>query len=318
MAAVVRAVGLGKRYGPVTAVDDVDLRVEPGDIYALLGLNGAGKTTTIRMLLGMVRPSTGKVSLFGTPVGPAQRGLWARVGYLVETPAAYPELTVRQNLELVRRLRGLPDRHAVDQVIDRLDLTAYAERRTWSLSLGNAQRLGLAKALIHRPDLLILDEPANGLDPAGVVEIRQLLRDLADQGTTVFLSSHILAEVARLATRIGIIDQGRLLQELDTADLAGRTRPRLVVAARDPAAAAAVLAAGGYHPRTQPDGALTLSDQGAVDWPEEVATLLVAAGCPPTRLAVEREDLETYFMRLVGTQHNPATPDTTVEEDRDA
>jgi ABC-2 type transport system ATP-binding protein len=253
------------------------------------------------------------VSVLGTPVGSGRSAVWGRVGYLVETPAAYPELTVRQNLDLVRRLRHLRHRSVVDEVIEQLGLAPYADRRARALSLGNAQRLGLAKALIHRPELLILDEPANGLDPAGVVEVRQLLRDLADHGTTVFLSSHILAEVARLATRIGIIHQGRLLQELDTADLAGRTRPRLVVAARDPAAAAAALAAGGYHPHAQPDGGLALSDPGAVDWPEEVATLLVTAGCPPTRLAVEREDLEAYFMRLVG-----AAPDTTVREGGDA
>ena len=312
MTAVVQTVGLGKRYGAVTAVDDVELGVDAGDIYALLGLNGAGKTTTIRMLLGMVRPTAGSVSVLGTPVGPGRSAVWGRVGYLVETPAAYPELTVGQNLDLVRRLRHLKHRSVVDEVIEQLGLAPYADRRARALSLGNAQRLGLAKALIHRPELLILDEPANGLDPAGVVEVRQLLRDLADHGTTVFLSSHILAEVARLATRIGIIHQGRLLQELDTADLAGRTRPRLVVAARDPAAAAAALATGGYQPHAQPDGGLALSDPGAVDSPEEVATLLVAAGCPPTRLAVEREDLEAYFMRLVG-----AAPDTAVREGGD-
>jgi ABC-2 type transport system ATP-binding protein len=306
--AVVQTVGLGKRYGPVAAVTDLDLRVEAGDVYALLGLNGAGKTTTIRMLLGMVRPTGGSVSVFGTPVGPGRSSLWARVGYLVETPAGYPELTVRQNLDLVRRLRQLRRRPAVDEVIEQLGLVPYADRRARSLSLGNAQRLGLAKALIHRPELLILDEPANGLDPAGVVEVRQLLRDLADQGTTVFLSSHILAEVARLATRIGIIHQGRLAQELDMADLARQARPRLVIAARDLTAAGAALAAAGYHPEPAPGGGLSLTDSDAVAGPDDVATLLVAAGCPPTHLAVEREDLETYFMRLVAATPDPTPP----------
>src|SRR2546423_4444047 len=180
MTVVIEASGLSKRYDTVTAVDSVDIGVDAGEIYALLGLNGAGKTTTIRMLLGMIRPSGGAVMLWGTPVAPSARSVWSRVGYLVETPAAYPELTVRENLEVVRRLRGVTDRGAVDTVIERLDLTRYADRRARTLSLGNAQRLGLAKALIHRPDLLILDEPANGLDPAGVVEIRHLLRDLAE------------------------------------------------------------------------------------------------------------------------------------------
>ena len=297
---VVAAAGLSKRYGAVPAVDGVCLRVDAGDIFALLGLNGAGKTTTIRMLLGLIRPTEGSVALLGTPVGPTQRSVWARVGYLVESPAAYPELTVRENLEVVRRLRRLADRRAVDEVIERLGLGSYADRRARTLSLGNAQRLGLAKALIHRPELLILDEPANGLDPAGVVEIRHLLRDLAGaHGTTVFLSSHILAEVARLATRIGVIHQGRLLQELDADEVGRRARQRLTVSARDGIAARAALAAAGFEAEPTGDGAFVVYDERAVHRPDDVATVLVAAGCPPTRLVVEGEDLETYFLRLV-------------------
>src|SRR5262249_49743390 len=153
-----------------------------------LGLNGAGKTTTIRMLLGMIQPTNGAAHLLGRPVHADARDLWAQVGYLVETPYAYPELTVRENLEVFRRLRGLRDSNAVEVVIERLALTAYGERRAGTLSLGNAQRLGLAKALLHDPALLLLDEPANGLDPAGVVEIRELLRELAhERGVTIFL-----------------------------------------------------------------------------------------------------------------------------------
>jgi ABC-2 type transport system ATP-binding protein len=213
---------LTKRYGELVAVDAVSLDVAAGEIYALLGLNGAGKTTIIRMLLGMVRPTVGSVQMLGSPVSARMRSVWSRVGYLVETPAAYPELTVRQNLDAVRRLRRLSERHAVDAVIERLALTRYADRPARTLSLGNAQRLGLAKALIHRPDLLILDEPANGLDPAGVVEIRTLLHQLAERdGVTVLLSSHILAEVARLATRIGVIHEGRLVAGFDAATFRG-------------------------------------------------------------------------------------------------
>jgi ABC-2 type transport system ATP-binding protein len=164
------------------------------------------------------------------------------------------------------------------------------------------QRLGLAKALIHRPELLILDEPANGLDPAGVVEIRHLLADLAaDHGVTIFLSSHILTEVARLATRIGVIHNARLVRELHTNDLATLERPRLVVGVRDPAAATAVLAAAGHNAHRRDDGTLVLTDDETVSHPDAVATLLVAAGCPPTRLTVEHDDLETYFLRLIGT-----------------
>lgn len=297
---VIDASCLTKRYGEVLAVDQVSLRVDPGEIYALLGLNGAGKTTTIRMLLGMVRPTGGAVSLLGARVRPGSHAVWSRVGYLVETPAAYPELTVAENLAVAARLRGLTDSGVVERVITRLGLRRHADHRARTLSLGNAQRLGLAKALIHRPDLVILDEPANGLDPAGVAEVRGLLQDLAQEGATVLLSSHILTEVARLATRIGVIDQGRLVRELDARELAAQARPRLIVAARDGAAAAAVLRAAGFMPEVNGDGGFAIAEDRAVRRPEDVATLLVDAGCPPTRLAVEQDDLETYFLQLVG------------------
>ncbi len=299
--AVIEARDLTKHYGDVVAVDRVSIAVAPGEIYALLGLNGAGKTTMIRMLLSLVRPTGGTVSVLGNGLGPGHRAVWSRVGYLVETPAAYPELTVRQNLEVVRRLRKLADPTVVDAVIERLALDRYADRRAGTLSLGNVQRLGLAKALIHRPDLLILDEPANGLDPAGVVEIRTLLIELAQHGATVFLSSHILAEVARLATRIGVIHQGRIVTEFDAEELSGRVRERLVVAARDLTAAAAALSAAGLAPQPGEDGTVVLTEARAVHGPDEVATLLVQAGCPPTTLVVQHDDLETYFLRLVGT-----------------
>lgn len=296
---VIEAVGLVKRYGDVLAVDDVSLRIMPGEVFGLLGLNGAGKTTTIRMLLGMVRPTTGTVSLLGEPVRAGRCAAWSQVGYLVETPAAYPELTVRDNLEAVRRLRGLADPAVVDNVIGRLSLTRYADRKAGTLSMGNAQRLGLAKALIHRPALLILDEPVNGLDPAGVAEIRDLLAGLArEQGVTILLSSHILTEVARLATRIGVIHTGRLVRQFDTADLTSLARPRLRVATRDDAAAVAALHATGFGAVRDPDG-IVVDDDRAVHRPDDVATLLVNAEVPPTRLAVEQDDLETYFLRII-------------------
>ncbi|WIY00374.1 ABC transporter ATP-binding protein [Amycolatopsis mongoliensis] len=295
------ATGLTKRYGEVVAVDRLSLTVAPGEIHALLGLNGAGKTTTIRMLLGMVRPTAGRVSLLGTRVRPGAHAVWSRVGYLVETPAAYPELTVTENLVVAARLRGLSEDAPVSEVITRLDLGAYAHHRARTLSLGNAQRLGLAKALIHRPALLVLDEPANGLDPAGVAEIRALLGELARDGVAVLLSSHILTEVARLATRIGVLDRGRLVWTGATADLIAHARPRLTVLVRDRDAAAAALHAAGHPVSRTGDNGLELEDERAVGRPEEIATLLVTAGCPPSRLAVERDDLETCFLRLVST-----------------
>ena len=292
---------LVKRYGNVTAVDGLSLRVAQGEIYAFLGLNGAGKTTTIRMLLGMVKPTAGQARVLGTRVHVGESKLWNSVGYLVETADAYPELTVRENLEALRRLRPGTEPRAVDRVIERLDLGVYADRRAGTLSHGNGQRLGLAKALLHNPELVILDEPANGLDPAGIVEIRNLLIDLArEHGVTVFMSSHILGEVSRLAKRIGIIHQGRLLQELDVDELERNRRRRLVIRARDGAAARSVLIGAGFSVDITSDGAIEISDNAAMDRPDDIATRLVNAGHAPTMLNIEQEDLEHYFLRLVG------------------
>ena len=220
MNSIIETEDLGKSYGDVKAVEHLSLRVAEGEIYAFLGLNGAGKTTTIRMLLGMIKPTTGYANVLNTRIHLGMREPWKSVGYLVETPHSYAELTVLENLEVTRRLHPGTPREAIDRIIERMGLTEYAKRRTGNLSQGNAQRLGLAKALIHSPKLLFLDEPANGLDPAGIVEIRELLLELTrEQGVTVFMSSHILAEVSRIANRIGIIHNGHLLQEFNTDEL---------------------------------------------------------------------------------------------------
>jgi len=292
--------GLSKSYGQVRAVDSVNLRVGPGEIYGFIGLNGAGKTTTIRALLGMIRPSVGSVKVLGQAVGPNGHGPWRQVGHLVERPAAYPELTVRENLEIARRLHGISDKSATSHVIERLGLASYADRKAGTLSTGNFQRLGLARALLHAPELLILDEPANGLDPAGVVEIRELLAGLAhEKGVTVFMSSHILTEVDRLATRIGIIHEGRLIEELEAEKLEEIRSRRLEIKARNLQAAQSALTQAGFAVKTS-ESTLVLREARALDAPDEVATLLVNAGTPPTRLAVEQEDLEEYFLRLTG------------------
>ena len=292
---------LGKRYGDVRAVEHLSLRVAEGEIYAFLGLNGAGKTTTIRMLLGMIKPTTGYATVLKTRVRLGYREPWESVGYLVELPHSYPELTVHENLEAARRLHPGTPREAVGRIIERMGLATYADRRTGNLSQGNAQRLGLAKALLHSPKVLFLDEPANGLDPAGIVEIRELLLELTrDQGVTVFMSSHILAEVSRLARRIGIIHKGRLLQELNIDELERNRRRRLLLRARDIESAHRVLLAAGQPAEILPDGTIALKNASSVDCPEDISRLLVTAGTPPTLLMVEEEELEQYFLRLVG------------------
>jgi ABC-2 type transport system ATP-binding protein len=215
---------LTKRYRDVLAVDSLDLDVRRGEIYGFLGRNGAGKTTTIRMLLGLIRPSGGEVTVLGRRIVPGETDVFGHVGYLVESATAYPNLTVRENLDIQRRLTGAPA-SATANAIEQLHLGEYADRRAGQLSLGNKQRLSLARALLHSPEVLVLDEPANALDPAGIVEVRQLLRSLVDErGVTVFMSSHILAEVAHLADRIGIVHEGRLLEEFDREEFVAKAR----------------------------------------------------------------------------------------------
>ena len=292
---------LGKHYGDVRAVEHLSLRVAEGEIYAFLGLNGAGKTTTIRMLLGMIKPTTGYAKVLQTRVRLGNREPWESVGYLVEMPHSYPELTVYENLEVARRLHPGTPREAVGRIIERMGLAAYADRWTGNLSQGNAQRLGLAKALMHNPKLLLLDEPANGLDPAGIVEIRELLLELTrEQGVTVFMASHILAEVSRLARRIGIIHEGRLLQELNVDELERNRRRRLLLRTRDVEAAHRALIAAGQPAEILQDGTIELKNASCVERPDDINCLLVKAGTPPTQLIVEEEELEQYFLRLVG------------------
>jgi len=253
------------------------------------------------MLLGMVRPTSGSVTVLGTRIQSGNRNPWYAVGYLVETPHAYPELTVRQNLEVMRRLRPGVVPQSVPRIIKQLDLGEYADRRADTLSLGNAQRLGLAKALLHDPDLLILDEPANGLDPAGIVEIRELLLELAhEQGVTIFMSSHILDEVARLAHRIGIIHRGRLLQELDIAELERNRRRQLLIRTRDCHAAFTMLSNAGYTVDITNDSTIVVQDAAAIERPDDLANYLISSGHALTMLQVVKEDLEAYFLRLVG------------------
>jgi ABC-2 type transport system ATP-binding protein len=305
MEAIIRTERLSKRFGKSSAwaVDEVSLHVGRGEIYGFLGLNGAGKTTTIRMLLGMIKPDSGASYMLEKRVHAGRTDAWAKVGYMVETPYSYPELTVRENLELTRRLRGIANARAVDAIMEKLQLVPYKDRKAKNLSLGNAQRLGLAKAMIHEPEILILDEPTNGLDPAGIVEVREMLRGLAiRQGVTIFLSSHLLGEVTKLATRVGIVHQGRLVKEADVAGLKQGMRRRLLVHTRDPEAARRKLSEAGYAVGRTAEGVMALTGDSAVAYPDRVARLLVQANLPPTLLQVDEEDLETYFLRTIGVE----------------
>ena len=298
---IIRTENISKHYGDVHAVSNMSLNVGKGEIYGFLGLNGAGKTTTIRMLLGMIRPTSGSAYINGKRVFADNTELWKNIGSLVEIPYSYPNLTVWENLEIVRRLRFLSDNGSTEKVIERLQLGPYKNRKAKNLSLGNAQRLGLAKALIHNPDILILDEPTNGLDPAGIFDIREMLSDMAaNNGVTIFISSHILGEISRFATRIGIIHEGKLIQEVDTAQLDKLCLKRLLIKANDMKEACSILLHSGYDVCETKDGIIEVKDDIAIKKPDAIATIMVNAGCPPTLLQVEEEDLESFFLRTIG------------------
>lgn len=297
---IIRTENLTKKYKDVVAVSELSLNVRKGEIYGFLGLNGAGKTTTIRMLLGMINPDSGKAFINGISVHSRNHKLWNDIGYLVEIPYSYPDLTVTENLEIIRRMRFIPEKKAVDSIIGKLKLTQYATRKARHLSLGNAQRLGLAKALIHQPKILILDEPSNGLDPEGIYEIREMLSNLASNlGVTIFISSHILGEISKFSTRIGIIHNGILIQEINTAQLENLCKKRLKINTRDNHLAKSILSGKNITAEINSNNLLEISDAEIINHPDWIATLLVNNQLPPTLLQVSEEDLESYFLRII-------------------
>jgi bacitracin transport system ATP-binding protein len=298
---VISTRGLTKHFGSVTAVQDLDLTVNRGDIYAFLGRNGAGKTTTIRMMLALAKPTDGHAEILGHRMRPNAVRAFERIGSMVETPGVYGNLTVRENLELQRNLLGLSRSHWVDEVIEMCDLGDYLDRQAGKLSLGNKQRLGLGRALLHKPEILILDEPTNGLDPVGIADIRNLLTHLAtERGITVFLSSHILAEVQKLATKIGIIHHGRLVEEIGYEDLRQRNREYLELTVSDPKRAAWVLEerCGLRDYAVREGNALRLYSD--FDRASDINAALVAADVLVGGMRMSEENLEDHFVKLTG------------------
>jgi len=289
---------LTKRYGDRAAVDHVSLTVRRGEVYGFLGPNGAGKTTTLRMLLGLVRATSGRATVLGQPPG-APTGL-ARIGALVEGPGFYPYLSGRANLRVLARY-GRHDDVAVEAALELVDLTDRASDRYKSYSLGMKQRLGVAAALLGQPDLLILDEPTNGLDPAGMADMRDLIRTLADQGQTVLLSSHLLGEVQQICDRVGVISGGRLLTESTVAELRGEAS--LLIRA-DPLPAARSVAeriVGSAHVSTV-DGMLRLATGG--ERAAELTRALVLADVAVLEVRPEERTLEDAFFEMT---HEGAT-----------
>ena len=299
---IIQTENLTKKFGGTTAVDNVSINVREGEIYGFLGLNGAGKTTTIRLLLGMIKPFSGSFTLYGKH---AKQGtaVWNDIGYLVETPHSYPELTIEENLKVIYTLRHLDDKKLIDDIIYKLKLTQYKNKKAKYLSMGNNQRLGLAKALMHKPRLLILDEPINGLDPAGIVEIRELLKDLANNhNTTIFLSSHILSEISKIATRIGIVHEGKLVKEINTNDLEQQVIKKLCLNTLDNKKALQILKDHGIEVTLKEKDFIETMDANSIQHPERVAALLVESQLPPKMLNVFEEDLESYFLRIIAEE----------------
>jgi ABC-2 type transport system ATP-binding protein len=294
MTAPVEVRGLVKAYGAIRAVDDVDLTVETGDIYGYLGPNGAGKTTTLRMLLGLIRRDGGSVSLFGRDPARGVDALDGVAGF-VESPTFYPYLTGRENLRLLGALDGGVDRRRVDEVLEQVELRGRAGDRVGTYSLGMRQRLGIAAALLRDPRLLILDEPANGLDPAGIRDMRQLIAGLPDRGVTVLYSSHLLAEVEEVCNRVAIVNGGRIVFEgrLDELRASFGIRYRLETA--DDGAAARVAREVGVAVHPAADCLELDGDREAID---RLTVELGRRGVAIRHLAPEQRSLEDLFFQL--------------------
>jgi len=305
---VITTRALVKRYGPVTAVRSVDLDVREGDRYGLLGPNGSGKTTLVRMLLGLVYATSGEIEVLGLRMPRHAREVLPQIGALIEEPAAYPHLSGRTNLTLfdaagpgggtARRTR----RQRVDEALEQVGLAGVGRRPVKAYSLGMRQRLGLAAALIRRPRLLILDEPGNGLDPRGIRDLRELLAGLNEAGVTVFLSSHLLAEVEQLCTRVGVLDEGRLVLQDDLAALRAPTG-RIVLDTPDADQVAALLDGQVEH-RDGQQLLVRYSDAAALN------TRLVGAGLRVSSIGAQQRTLEEIVLSVTGTgsDHIAGTP----------
>lgn len=296
--------GLSRRFGTQLAVDHLNLLVPAGGVYGFLGPNGAGKTTAIRMLLGLIRPTAGEVQMFGLELIANRHSLMRRVGALVEAPSLYPHLTGRENLEVTRRLIASP-RSLVDAALESMNLTKDADRRVREYSLGMRQRLGLALALLNKPELLILDEPTNGLDPAGIHEMRALIRRMPEElGVTVFLSSHLLSEVEQIASHIGIIHEGKLLFQGTLAELQNKQRIQLKVGVKQPARAIDCLTNAGWEVH-QVDGMLSVAARTSDD-AVAINTLLIEHRIDVFHLALAQASLEEIFLTLTTVQRRRA------------
>ena len=292
---------LTKIYGEQAAVKNIDLHVKRGRIYGLLGRNGAGKTTTMKMLLGLTQPTSGEVKIWGKTLRGNEKKLLPRIGNLIESPGFYPNLTATENLRIFATLRGVPNRHAIKDALDLVGLP-YKDKKLFSqYSLGMKQRLAIALAVMHDPELLILDEPINGLDPIGIAEVRSFIRELCDaRGKTILISSHILSEISLLADDVGIIDHGTLLEEESLAELEQKSSKHIHFTVSNAAQAARVLE------RDFQENHFSILDDHNIQLYNltlpigKIVTAFVANGLEVTEAHSCEESLEDYFRRVTG------------------
>lgn len=306
MDAVIRTEGLTKRFGARTAVEDLNLEVRRGEIFGFLGPNGAGKTTTIGMLLALIRPTAGRAIVMGYDVQRQPAQALRDVGAMIEAPAFYPYLSGYDNLRVLARAGGLPEARAI-AALDLVELTDRANDKVRTYSQGMRQRLGIAAALLHGPQLIILDEPTNGLDPAGQHEIRQLIRTLAQSGHTIFLSSHLLHEVEQLCGRVAILKAGRVIAEGAVDELLRRGRGVLVRVAGEIDRAAALLRGVDWIAGVEQHGDALLVDAPAAR-AAEINGLLTAQGLPVAEIRSREERLEAFFLEVT-RESNQETPE---------
>ncbi|HEY8950939.1 MAG TPA: ABC transporter ATP-binding protein [Candidatus Dormibacteraeota bacterium] len=293
-----RAIALSKAYGKRLAVDHLDLQVDRGELFGFLGPNGAGKTTTIRMALGLIAPTNGSVEILGLEVRHNRSKVLPRVGALVESPALYGYLSGRNNLRAFGDLLGGVPAKRIDEVLDIVSLTGRDKDKVKTYSMGMKQRLGLAVALLNDPDLLILDEPANGLDPAGIVEMRDLLRALAAEGKTVFVSSHVLSEVQQICTRVAIINHGKLIRLAPVTELLDAPGEfEIKVDSPDAVVVALRLQPWGQEARVEHGLVISRAPEGRG---RELIAFLVQNGHQPDSVAERQRDLEDIFLSLTG------------------
>lgn len=298
---IIKTTNLTKVYGQQKSVDHLNITVNQGEIYGFLGRNGAGKTTTIRMLLGLIKPTSGQIELFGENLFKNQKGILRRIGSMVEVPGFYENLTARENLLVNAKIIGIHKKNAIEEALEIVDLQHETKKLVGNYSLGMKQRLGIARALLHYPELLILDEPTNGLDPIGIKEMRNLIQSLAkERNITIFVSSHILSEIEQLADHMGIIHEGKLLEEIAFESLRKRNRKYLEFQVSNDNKAAMLLEShfGISDYEVHDKGNIRiyshLGNQGILN------KVFVENDIEVLKIKISEDNLEDYFTKLVG------------------